>query len=53
MNGHGGENFFKIQDTEVVHSEDFGKVLNELYLKGQYKELLIIMDTCEAMSLTD
>jgi glycosylphosphatidylinositol transamidase (GPIT) subunit GPI8 len=26
FNGHGGENFFKIQDTEVLQSEDFAKV---------------------------
>jgi len=53
MNGHGGENFFKIQDTEVVHSEDFSKVLNEMHLKGLYKEILLLLDTCEAMSLFD
>lgn len=53
MNGHGGENFFKIQDTEVVHSEDFGKVFNEMNIKNLYKEVLLILDTCEAMSLFD
>jgi phosphatidylinositol glycan class K len=53
MNGHGGENFFKIQDTEVVHSEDFAKVFNEMHLKGLYKDILLILDTCEAMSLFD
>jgi phosphatidylinositol glycan class K len=36
MNGHGGENFFKIQDTEVVHSEDFAKVFDEMHLKNLY-----------------
>ena len=53
MNGHGGENFFKIQDTEVVHSEDFGKVFREMYIKKIYSEILLILDTCEAMSLLD
>ena len=53
MNGHGGENFFKIQDTEVVHSEDFGKVFREMYIKKLYSEILLILDTCEAMSLLD
>ena len=53
MNGHGGENFFKIQDTEVVHSEDFAKVFNEMHVKGLYKDILLILDTCEAMSLFD
>ncbi len=53
MNGHGGENFFKIQDTQVVHSEDFAKVLNEMSLKGLYSDVMLILDTCEAMSLFD
>lgn len=53
MNGHGGENFFKIQDTQVVHSEDFAKVLNEMSLKGLYSDIMLILDTCEAMSLFD
>jgi phosphatidylinositol glycan class K len=53
LNGHGGENFFKIQDTEVVHSEDFAKVFRELAHKGLYSEALIILDTCEALSLFD
>lgn len=51
MNGHGGENFFKIQDTQVVHSEDFAKVFNEYSTKGLYEEVLLLLDTCEAMSL--
>jgi phosphatidylinositol glycan class K len=51
MNGHGGENFFKIQDTEVLHSEDFAKVFNEMSIKDLYGDILLILDTCEAMSL--
>jgi phosphatidylinositol glycan class K len=31
MNGHGGENFFKVQDTDVLHSEDFAKVFLEAW----------------------
>eukprot|EP00347_Sterkiella_histriomuscorum_P003366 403364570 len=53
MNGHGGENFFKIQDTEVLHSEDFGKVFNEMNIKHLYSDILLIVDTCEAMTLFD
>ena len=53
MNGHGGENFFKIQDTEVIHSEDFAKVLNEMSIKNLYSDILLILDTCEAMSLLE
>ena len=53
FNGHGGENFFKIQDTDVLQSEDLGNVFAEMWQKSLYKETLMIMDTCQAMSLYD
>jgi len=37
----------------LLHSEDFGKVLSEMHTKNLYKEMLLILDTCEAMSLFD
>jgi phosphatidylinositol glycan class K len=46
FNGHGGENFFKIQDTELVHSEDLAKVLLEMHHKRLYKEIFFLIDTC-------
>lgn len=52
-NGHGGENFFKIQDTDLVHSEDLAKTIDEMHLKGSYKEMIFMLDTCEALSLFD
>lgn len=52
-NGHGGENFFKIADTDLVHSEDLAKVFDEMYLKGLYKEIVFLLDTCEALSMFD
>lgn len=45
-NGHGGENFFKIQDTELIQSADLAKVFNEMNLKRMYKEIFMIIDTC-------
>jgi len=53
FNGHGGDNFFKIQDTEVLQSNDLGKVYHEMNLKKMYKEIVMIIDTCQAMSLFD
>ena len=52
-NGHGGENFFKIQDTDLVQSEDLAKTMDEMHLKGFYKEMIMLIDTCEALSLYD
>ena len=37
----------------MLHSEDFGKVFAEMELKKLYQEILLIADTCEAMSLFD
>jgi phosphatidylinositol glycan class K len=51
MNGHGGDNFFKIQDTELIHSPDFGKTLTEMHKKGLYREMFFLLDTCEAASM--
>ena len=53
FNGHGGDNFFKIQDTEVLQSEDLAKVFNEMNLKNRYKEVWMLIDTCQAMTLFD
>jgi phosphatidylinositol glycan class K len=47
FNGHGGDGFFKIQDTDLVHSADLAKVLQEMYVKQLYKEIFFIIDTCQ------
>ena len=46
FNGHGGDNFFKIQDTEVLQSEDLAKVFNEMHIKERYGEIWMLIDTC-------
>ena len=53
FNGHGGENFFKIQDTELIHSADLAKVLQEMWDKNMYKEIFFMLDTCEAFTMFD
>ncbi len=53
MNGHGGHNFFKIQDTGVLQSEDLAGAFEEMKAKRRYKEVLFIIDTCAAFSLFD
>jgi glycosylphosphatidylinositol transamidase (GPIT) subunit GPI8 len=35
MNGHGGDNYFKIQDTEAFTDDEFAKAVNELALKQE------------------
>lgn len=51
FNGHGGDNFFKIQDTEVLSSEDLAKVYEEMNIKRKYHTVMMIIDTCEAQTL--
>lgn len=36
-----------------MHSEDLAKVVDEMHLKGMYKEMVMLIDTCEALSLFD
>jgi len=54
FNGHGGDNFFKVQDKDpVLQSIDLAKAYNEMHTKRKYKEIFMIMETCEAQSLFD
>ena len=36
-----------------MHSEDLAKVIHEMHVKGLYKEMVLLLDTCEALSLFD
>ena len=36
-----------------MHSEDLAKVFGEMHLKGLYKEIMFLLDTCEAFSMFD
>ena len=51
ITSHGGENFIKVRNSLVVLSDELNRTLNEMYIKGMYKELLFIVDTCEGFSL--
>lgn len=51
ITSHGGENFIKIRNRSVILSDELNRALNEMYLKGRYKEILFVLDTCEGFSL--
>lgn len=53
LTGHGGNQYSKIQDTHVIGSYEYAKVIQELYEKGLYKEILAINDSCEAVTIWD
>lgn len=50
FSGHSGDEFFKIQDSQMLFSRDIGKALDIAHLKGKYRKILFISDTCEAFS---
>ena len=53
ITSHGGENFIKVRNFLVVLSDELNRTLNEMYIKGKYKELVFVVDTCEGFSLYD
>ena len=53
ITSHGGEGFIKVRDILVVLTDEINRTLNEMYIKGKYKELIFVLDTCEAYTLYD
>ena len=51
ITSHGGENFIKVRGKSVILSDELNRALNEMHIKQRYKEILFILDTCEAESL--
>ena len=48
--GHSGDEFFKVQDSQVLYARDIGTALDIAYKKKMYRRILFISDTCEAFS---
>ena len=53
ITSHGGDRFIKFRGKYVILSEDLNRALIEMYDKGRYKEILFVLDTCEAFTLYD
>jgi phosphatidylinositol glycan class K len=51
MTGHGGDEFLKFQDSEEIAADDFAQAFEEMQRKGRYRELLFVVDTCQAGTL--
>jgi GPI-anchor transamidase subunit K len=51
--GHGGDQFFKFQDHEEISADDLSVIFSEMKLKGRYNNLLFLVDTCQASTLTE
>ena len=51
FNGHGGNGYLKVQNTMVLKSGELAYAVNEMYLKKRFGELLIVIDSCQALSM--
>lgn len=51
MTGHGGDEFLKFQDSEELQSHDLADAVKQMKEKHRFKELLIMIDTCQAATL--
>jgi phosphatidylinositol glycan class K len=51
FNGHGGDSYLKIQDTQVLRDVDIALALKEMHIKERYAEIFFILETCQAFSL--
>ena len=48
MTGHGGDEFFKFHDMQEISSQDMSYLFREMHAKKRYKEILLVVDTCQA-----
>ena len=51
MTGHGGNNFLKFQDSQEINAHDLADAFEQMYEKRRYRELLFIIDTCQAATM--
>ncbi|RYG97586.1 hypothetical protein EON65_52630, partial [archaeon] len=49
--GHGGDGFFKFHDLQELDANDFGELISRLHAQHKYRQLLILLDTCQAASM--
>lgn len=51
ITGHGGNEFIKFQDTEELLAADVADAIAQMHRKGRYRELLLVVETCQASTL--
>lgn len=51
LGGHGGDGFLKFQDKEELTTNELRLALLDMYLKGRYNDILLMVDTCQASTL--
>uniref|UniRef100_A0A7S3R3V7 GPI-anchor transamidase n=1 Tax=Dunaliella tertiolecta TaxID=3047 RepID=A0A7S3R3V7_DUNTE len=53
MTGHGGDEFLKFQDVAELLAQDLADALDQMAEKERYNEILLMVETCEANTLTN
>lgn len=52
LTGHGGNGFLKFQDKGELTSVEVADAFEQMYQKKRYNEILFIVDTCQAESMS-
>ena len=53
MAGHGGDEFFKFHDNQELSAQNLALTFEEMHIKGRYKDILFILDTCQASTMSN
>ena len=53
LTGHGGDQFLKFHDSEELGSPELGAAISTMHARGRFKELLVLLDTCQAATMTE
>jgi phosphatidylinositol glycan class K len=51
MSGHGGNGFLKFQDSEEISDVELADVMEQMWQKRRYRQLLFMVDSCQAESM--
>eukprot|EP00835_Amoeboradix_gromovi_P005632 NODE_549_length_6847_cov_0.284084.p3 type:complete len:253 gc:universal NODE_549_length_6847_cov_0.284084:813-1571(+) len=51
LTGHGGDKFLKFQDHEELTAQDLADSFAQMYDRNRYKEILFMIDTCQANTM--
>lgn len=51
LTGHGGDEFLKFHDADELTASNIAHVFDEMHLKKRYKELIFMIDTCQAATM--
>eukprot|EP00760_Papus_ankaliazontas_P021859 PhM_4_TR18754/c0_g1_i1/m.17181/K05290/PIGK; phosphatidylinositol glycan, class K len=53
LTGHGGNGYLKVQDAEQITTQDLAESIAQMHARGRYRNMFVVVDTCEAESLCD